>query len=198
MPSSELVGLIDAEVHNPRWKPYCGYANSGQAAAFQQIRQEFMDFVDVLDKHVGVYPGTYELGSHTRALQLGMGLSACSHAVWRLLADKAVTIDIQTCCACRDEEYPVLDTHTQQALSFATSHSPFDILFIDAGHVYEDVQRDHDDYAPLVRKGGIVAFHDAVHRPQYDADHHVWRYLLDHHPIINRIGHEVGIAWYIK
>lgn len=189
MPSSELVGLIDAEVHNPRWKPYCGYANSGQAAAFQQVRQEWMDFVDVLER--------YELTGPTKALQLGMGLSACSHAVWRLLAD-TVTIDIQTCCAYGAEEYPILDTHTQQALTFATANGPYDILFIDAGHNYTDVEMDHRDYAPLVRKGGIVAFHDAVHRPQYDADHHVWRYLLDHHPVINRIGHEVGIAWYIK
>jgi predicted O-methyltransferase YrrM len=35
-----------------------------------------------------------------------------------------------------------------------------DFLFIDGNHMYEYVKKDYEMYSPLVRKGGIVAFHD--------------------------------------
>jgi predicted O-methyltransferase YrrM len=37
-----------------------------------------------------------------------------------------------------------------------------DFLFIDADHRYEGVRADYEEYAPLVRDGGIIAFHDIV------------------------------------
>lgn len=40
--------------------------------------------------------------------------------------------------------------------------SPIDLLFIDADHTYEGVKRDWEMYSPLVRPGGIVAFHDVA------------------------------------
>lgn len=36
-----------------------------------------------------------------------------------------------------------------------------DFLFIDGDHTFEGVKKDYEMYAPLVRKGGIIAFHDA-------------------------------------
>lgn len=185
---SDLIGSIDDCVMSQRWSPYSGYTNSGVAAAMQQVRHEFIEFIGVLDQHA-------LLGG--RALQLGMGLCDCPHSVWQLLSTQTITIDTRRCKQ-NDIELPGLDTHSREALNFATANGPFDILFIDAGHVHEDVKQDHEDYAPLVRKGGIVGFHDAVHRPQHDVDHHVWRYLKEEHPFINYIGHEVGIAWYVK
>jgi predicted O-methyltransferase YrrM len=35
-----------------------------------------------------------------------------------------------------------------------------DLLFIDGDHAYESVRRDYELYAPLVRPGGAIAFHD--------------------------------------
>lgn len=37
-----------------------------------------------------------------------------------------------------------------------------DYLFIDGDHTYEGVSQDFETYSPLVRSGGIVAFHDIV------------------------------------
>lgn len=35
-----------------------------------------------------------------------------------------------------------------------------DVLFIDAGHSYDDVEWDIKKYVPFVKKGGVVLFHD--------------------------------------
>jgi predicted O-methyltransferase YrrM len=40
-----------------------------------------------------------------------------------------------------------------------------DFLFIEADHSYEGVKKDFEMYSPLVRKGGIIAFHDII--PDY-------------------------------
>ncbi len=46
---------------------------------------------------------------------------------------------------------------------------PLDYLFIDGDHTLEGVQRDFQMYSPLVRSGGIIAFHDiATHSPESD------------------------------
>jgi predicted O-methyltransferase YrrM len=42
-----------------------------------------------------------------------------------------------------------------------------DYLFLDGDHTYEGVSSDFEMYAPLVRSGGMVAFHDIVtYRPE--------------------------------
>lgn len=37
-----------------------------------------------------------------------------------------------------------------------------DFLFIDADHSYEGVKKDYELYSPLVRHGGMIAFHDVA------------------------------------
>jgi predicted O-methyltransferase YrrM len=39
---------------------------------------------------------------------------------------------------------------------------PIDVLFIDGDHSYEGVKADFENYSPLVRPGGLIAFHDIV------------------------------------
>ena len=39
-----------------------------------------------------------------------------------------------------------------------------DFLFIDGDHSYEGVKKDFEMYSSLVRKGGIIAFHDIVNK----------------------------------
>jgi predicted O-methyltransferase YrrM len=47
-----------------------------------------------------------------------------------------------------------------------TGGHAIDFLFIDGDHSYEGVKQDFQMYAPLVRKGGIIAFHDIVPGPE--------------------------------
>ena len=42
---------------------------------------------------------------------------------------------------------------------------PVDYLFIDGDHRYEGVKSDFEMYGPMVRKGGLIAFHDIADGP---------------------------------
>jgi predicted O-methyltransferase YrrM len=57
------------------------------------------------------------------------------------------------------------NSHSEETLGRLTTlikGSQVDFLFIDGDHTYQGVKLDFQMYSPLVRKGGIVAFHDIV------------------------------------
>jgi predicted O-methyltransferase YrrM len=51
---------------------------------------------------------------------------------------------------------------TRDELTSALGGRLVDFLFIDADHTYDGVKQDYQMYAPLVRRGGIIAFHDIL------------------------------------
>jgi len=60
------------------------------------------------------------------------------------------------------------DSHeegTREALLRDLDGSAVDFLWIDGDHSYAGVRRDYELYAPLVRPGGVIAFHDIVPDP---------------------------------
>jgi predicted O-methyltransferase YrrM len=60
------------------------------------------------------------------------------------------------------------DSHlpaTRQRILQILDGVPLDFLFIDGDHTYEGVRRDFDMYASLVRRGGLIVFHDIVEHP---------------------------------
>jgi|SRR5579862_577181 len=52
------------------------------------------------------------------------------------------------------------DPRTVERLERILAGRPVDFLFIDADHTYDGVRRDFELFSPLVRPGGIIAFHD--------------------------------------
>lgn len=55
-----------------------------------------------------------------------------------------------------------------------------DLLFIDADHSYDGVARDYEMYAPLVRPGGLIAFHDVLPvRPEDGEVSRFWHEVRD-------------------
>lgn len=52
------------------------------------------------------------------------------------------------------------DRETLKNLKNILSDKEIDFLFIDGDHSYSGVKRDFELYSPLVRNGGIIAFHD--------------------------------------
>jgi cephalosporin hydroxylase len=70
----------------------------------------------------------------------------------------------------RDQRLCLLqgDSHSDETLECVTTElagQPLDYLFIDGDHRYDGVKRDFELYGPLVRKGGLIAFHDIVEGP---------------------------------
>lgn len=60
------------------------------------------------------------------------------------------------------------DSHAPQTLATVKGllgDSRLDLLFIDGDHSYEGVKQDFELYHPLVRAGGMVAFHDIATDP---------------------------------
>ncbi len=187
---------LNSLLNEPRWLPYYGWHDDHREQdgtefyrpAIMQVRSEFLDFVSLLRSN-GVIP---QVGIG-RTLQLGLGNCGASHAMWRSLMGSAFTID-RNGCSLDDELLLGADTHSREASIFAANNGPYDLLFIDAGHTFDDVAADYADYAPLVRPGGIIAFHDALPRAAYP-EVEVHKFLARRLPEANIIGTEVGIAW---
>jgi predicted O-methyltransferase YrrM len=76
-----------------------------------------------------------------------------------------------------------------------------DLLFIDGDHSYEGVRMDFEMYMPLVRSGGLVAFHDiAQSTPQVEVKN-LWEEIkhdYKHAELVNRGANEtmgIGVLW---
>jgi len=76
------------------------------------------------------------------------------------------------------------DSHNERTLNMVKNiigNEPVDFLFIDGDHSYEGVKKDFEMYSPLVKRGGIIAFHDiCIHSP--DSDVYVKDYWLELKP----------------
>lgn len=79
------------------------------------------------------------------------------------------------------------DSHsaaTMDAVRDVLHGRPVDWLFIDGDHSWEGVSADYRAFAPLVRPGGIVAFHDICAHPSSASCHvdRLWNRLAVRHP----------------
>lgn len=54
------------------------------------------------------------------------------------------------------------NSHHPDIVAEVAQHGPYDFVFIDAGHYYEEVKADWELYRPMVRSGGVVVFHDIL------------------------------------
>jgi predicted O-methyltransferase YrrM len=92
-----------------------------------------------------------EIGSHT-----GGTLWA-----WRQVVPTVIGIDLHP--NFYDDSVIVGDSHSMKtvlALTKRLGGRAIDCLFIDGDHSYNGVRQDYIMYAPLVRPGGLIAFHD--------------------------------------
>ena len=72
-----------------------------------------------------------------------------------------------------------------------------DFLFIDGDHTYHGVKKDYEMYGPLVRKGGIIAFHD-IGKNEEGGVFHLWNEIKTKHTrykeCLHEANHEKGIV----
>lgn len=71
-----------------------------------------------------------------------------------------------------------------------------DFLFIDGDHTYQGVKMDFELYSPLVKKGGIVAFHD-IGKNEEGGVYNLWQELKQnykHKEFLYEANNEKGIG----
>lgn len=76
--------------------------------------------------------------------------------------------------------FQCLDSHNETP--FGVEPASLDFLFIDGDHTYEGVSRDADLWRPLVKPGGLIAYHD----PTSCAG--VRRYITEHDLYVLHVG----------
>ena len=184
-------------------------------AGIQQDREEIQEFVSLL----------LSRNRLSSVLEVGLGIYGSTHVLWRLLFDRVITIEksherirqFGTNLRAFYQRW-VLDDHRSSFL-IGSSHDPVtvskayqgvsdgvDLLFIDGDHQYASVLADWLLYSPLVKKGGLVAFHDVVvtvdgHYGVPEFLEKLSRGLIDAQPrTLQQIVHtkNMGIAFYEK
>lgn len=141
-------------------------------------------------------------------LEIGMH-QGYSMEVWRRAFDPGVLIGIEINSPTPEsyvDEYFMMwntDSHNRdpKEVIIGVVHYPLlndiSFLFIDGDHSYEGVKKDFEMYSPLVKKGGIIAFHDALYHHDgteevdtfWDEIKHKYKYLE-----IKESPHSTGIG----
>lgn len=67
-----------------------------------------------------------------------------------------------------------------------------DFLFIDGDHTYQGVREDWETYGPLVRPGGMVAFHDVAMNYENTEVKRLWDEIKMHFPHREYLEHQKG------
>ncbi len=96
------------------------------------------------------------------SLDLPAGSFGGGYPVWRGGFYQRLTLPRQTLHLLRG------DSHQQSSFDRVRNllcGAPLDFLFIDGDHSYPGVKRDFELYSPLVRQGGLIAFHDIARHP---------------------------------
>ena len=138
---------------------------AGQVFPSHQIRTEIMGFVRLarsIEPRTVVELGTAEGGTH---FLLGATLPSVTTKV-------AVDLFVQNTrllrkfmrpeCRQAFVEGSSYAPETVEAVRRTLAGTPIDVLFIDGDHTYDGARADFERYAPLVRPGGLIAFHDIM------------------------------------
>lgn len=114
----------------------------------------------------------------------GGAYAPCRSALYRAFARPEQTIQLE-----------LADSHKPESLSKVKEffgNQQIDFAFIDSDHTYDGVKADFNDYGPLVRPGGIIAFHDILYRekqPSIRVDI-LWKELQEQYDCTEFIGPE--------
>ena len=89
------------------------------------------------------------------------------------------------------------NSHDQNTADEIALRRPFDWVFIDAGHYYQEVLRDWELYGPMCRPGGVVLFHDILPPTKQHPEIEVatlWEEIKLAHPTLEIIA-DRGAEW---
>lgn len=178
----------------------------------QQIYEEISEFAKVL----------IDMNLRKSILEIGLGYFGSTHFLWRQIFDKVMTIEkdanrvreFGTNLRLFYKDWILKDKRSSFVIGLSNSTDsvekvynnilePLDVLFIDGDHSISGVLTDWLLYSPLVKKGGIVAFHDIqlVNNEVGDFIRHLERGFFNeerYHIYKIIYSKNVGIGYYVK
>lgn len=159
--------------------------DAGNKHIIQQEKTEITEFVQVL----------LQLPQRKIALEVGLGKFGGTHMLWREIFDNVVTIEFNGYRIRDFKSRNNLDNRSKLICGDSNDinikkllpSNGYDFLFLDGNHEYEAVKKDYMNLSNLVKKGGIIAFHDIL------SDYYgVKQFLIDlSHGQIDNIKHEI-------
>ncbi len=122
----------------------------------QQKKSELINLCKLFPK--GKDLSMIELGSY----------SGGTLRVWKHFFNKIIAVDLEHKNQLQGVDYLTGDTIDCYNQLGDYLSDKVDFLFIDADHTYGGVKQDFEIYEPLVKKGGIIAFHDILDSKLHD------------------------------
>jgi predicted O-methyltransferase YrrM len=165
----------------------------------QQVKEELREFLTLLLEN-----------KVKKILQIGLGHFGSTQFCLSLICDEIVTVefDIKNISNYSDrellynqniEKFVYGDSTDSNVLTKVLTFGDFDAVLIDGNHSYEFVKKDYENYSKLIKKNGIIAFHDVLLEGERYGTPRVLRELPENIKL-NYIIHskEVGIAYFKK
>jgi len=119
-----------------------GTANGGTFFLFSRIANRSAELISI-----DCYPSSYCRGYPDYKILLYKSFASSNQKIHLLRANSH-------------------DPMTLESIKRILKGKKIDLIFIDGDHSYDGVKKDFKIYFPLVRKGGIIAFHDIAPRPK--------------------------------
>lgn len=96
------------------------------------------------------------------SLDLPGGPGGGGYPAWKIPLYQAFPLPGQRLELIRDDSH---DPAVLSRVADLVGDQRLDFLFIDGDHSYDGVKRDYEMYGPLVKPGGLIAFHDIEYCP---------------------------------
>jgi cephalosporin hydroxylase len=193
-------GLVDFCMRNPAIAPL-------------QMRSEFVEYTRIVAEQ-----------RPSVALEIGTFRGGTLFVLTRLATPHATVISLDLPESklgkiCRWAQTPIFNRFTQHSQTLhllrADSHRKetlstvskllkgrrLELLFIDGDHTYAGVRADFEMYSPLVRSGGVVAFHDIAVQPMPNEVARLWNEIKSryrHKEILHSTAKDamgIGVLW---
>lgn len=126
--------------------------------------------------------------AHVISVDLHRGEFGGGYPAWRIPLYKSFPRTTQRLDLLRGDSH---DPRIFNRVRSLLRGQPLDLLFIDGDHTFEGVRQDFEMYGPLVRPGGLTAFHD-INPPNETAPRDDVRYMVGDVP---RYWREISPNW---
>jgi predicted O-methyltransferase YrrM len=167
-----IVGKGDGKYIEYDYNPYTSFLNHtlNEEKGIQQVREELEELISVLLKNRKL----------NRCLEIGLGFFGSTHFLFRQMFSTTITIEQNferirlfgrntkayynkfVLSDGKSKFYHGISNAVDTVTNVYKNENEIDFLFIDGNHSYEQVLADYLMYSPLVKRGGIIAFHDTI------------------------------------